>query len=88
MEEFLRPRAVTQTKFASSLHVRVQHVNAIVKGRRAITAPVAILLAGALGTTPEFWMNIQVQHDLWAARFDPRLCSSARSSTRRRAPRP
>jgi addiction module HigA family antidote len=48
----------------------VQQVNLIVNGRRAITAPTALLLARALGTTAEFWMNLQTAHDLWVARVE------------------
>jgi plasmid maintenance system antidote protein VapI len=32
------------------------------------SAAMAIRLAAALGTTPELWMNMQSQHDLWRAR--------------------
>jgi addiction module HigA family antidote len=67
-EEFLHPLGWTQTKLAERMGLsHVQQVNLIVNGRRAITAPTALLLARAFDTTPEFWMNLQVAHDLWLA---------------------
>jgi antitoxin HigA-1 len=64
MEEFLRPAGITQSRLAEHLGIPVQRVNEIVKGKRGISADTAWLLAGALGTTPEFWLNLQANHDL------------------------
>jgi addiction module HigA family antidote len=47
--------------------VPIQRINLLVNDRRAVTAETAILLAKALGTTPEFWMNLQTQCDLWTS---------------------
>jgi addiction module HigA family antidote len=54
--------------FARTLGISVQRVNEIVKGKRGITPETAWLFAAALVTTPEFWMNLQSQHDLARAR--------------------
>ncbi|MBL8803162.1 MAG: HigA family addiction module antidote protein [Planctomycetes bacterium] len=67
-EEFLQPLSVTQVDLAAHLGVPLQRVNEIVRGRRGVSAETAWLLAGALGTTPEFWTNLQAQHDLAANR--------------------
>jgi len=67
LEEFLRPRGLTQVELARRMDVPIQRVNTIVNGKRGITAETAILLAETLGTTPDFWMNVQVAHDLWLA---------------------
>jgi len=64
LEEFLRPAGVTQSLLAAHLAIPVQRVNEIVKGKRGISADTAWLLAGALGTTPEFWLNLQATYDL------------------------
>ncbi len=58
---------LTQTKLAERMGVHVQQVNAIARDRQAVTARTAVMLARALGTTPEFWMNLQVARDLWFA---------------------
>jgi len=42
-------------------------VNTIINGKRGITAETAILLSEALNTSPEFWMGLQANHDLWTA---------------------
>ncbi len=67
LEEFLRPRGVTQVELASRMGVPIQRVNTIVNGKRGVTAETAILLAEALDTTPEFWMGLQADFDLWHA---------------------
>jgi addiction module HigA family antidote len=67
-EEFLDPMGVTQVDLAAHLGVPLQRVNEIVRGRRGVSAETAWLLAGALGTTPEFWTNLQAQHDLAASK--------------------
>jgi len=64
LHEFLVPMEVTQVRLAAHLGVPVQRINELVKGKRGITPDTAWLLAGALGTTPDFWMNLQAQYDL------------------------
>jgi addiction module HigA family antidote len=68
LEEFLKPLGMTQVALAEKMSVPIQRVNTLVNGKRGVTAETAILLADALGTTPEFWMNLQVAFDLWHAR--------------------
>ena len=63
-EEFLDPMGLTQVAFAAHIGVPVQRVNEIVRGKRGITPASAWLLSQALGTTPEFWLNLQANHDL------------------------
>jgi antitoxin HigA-1 len=64
LEEFLVPREITQTGLAAHLKVPVQRINELINGKRGVTPETAWLLATALDTTPEFWMNLQAQHDL------------------------
>ncbi|HNT53849.1 MAG TPA: HigA family addiction module antitoxin [Anaerolineaceae bacterium] len=64
LEEFLIPLEITQVTLAKHLGIPVQRVNEIVRGKRGITPDTAWLLAQAFGTTPEFWMNLQVAYDL------------------------
>ena len=67
-EEFLQPLGLTQVKLAEHLGVPVQRVNELIRGKRGVTPNTAWLFAGAFGTTPEFWSNLQVNHDLVQAR--------------------
>lgn len=64
LEEFLRPLGISQVDFARHLGVPVQRVNEIVRGRRGVSAETAWLFSLALGTTPEFWLTLQANHDL------------------------
>jgi len=66
LEEFLVPLEISQVELAAHIGVPVQRVNEIVRGRRGVSPESAWLLAQALGTTPEFWVNLQTAHDLAA----------------------
>ena len=58
-EKFLLPLRVTQTALAKHIGVPVRRVNEIVRGKRAVSPETAQLLAAALATSAEFWMNAQ-----------------------------
>ena len=66
VEEFLKPKEISQTAFATQLGISLQRVNEIATGKRGVTADTAWRFAAALGTTPQFWMNLQVNYDLQA----------------------
>ena len=68
LEEFLVPMRMTQVDLANTLAIPIQRINTIINRKRGITAETAILLANALGTTPEFWMHLQVAWDLHEAK--------------------
>jgi len=67
-DEFLRPRGLTQAALARALHIPLNRVNEMVRGKRGITPESAILLGDYFGNSPEFWMNLQSAHDLSQAR--------------------
>ena len=69
-KDFLEPLGLTQRALAAHIGVPVQRINEIVRGKRGISPETAWLLSQALGTTPEFWLNLQANHDLsstWTA---------------------
>jgi addiction module HigA family antidote len=66
-EEFLEPMGLTQRDLADGIHVPYQRVNELVNQRRGITPSTALRLAKFLGTTPEYWMNLQLRWDLFHA---------------------
>jgi addiction module HigA family antidote len=79
-EEFLKPLGLTQVALAEHLGVPVQRINELVRGKRGVTPETAWLLAGAFGTTPDFWVNLQTAHDLAVTRPTqsvPRLAKAA-----------
>lgn len=67
-EEFLVPMGMTVYALAKSLHVPATRIDQIVKERRSITGDTALRLAKRFGTSAEFWMRLQADYDLRAAR--------------------
>ncbi len=65
LKEFLEPLGVSQKAFAEHLKWTYARLNEIVKGRRGVSADSALALGEALGTGPEFWLNLQRDWDLW-----------------------
>jgi antitoxin HigA-1 len=63
-EEFLTPAKVSQRAFAKRLGWTVAKLNELIKGKRGVTADSALDLADELGTSPEVWLNLQMQFDL------------------------
>mgnify|MGYP003366121150 CR=1 FL=1 len=68
-EEFMAPLGLSARALARDLGVPSNRLTAILSGDRRITADTAILLAERFGTTAEFWMNLQMVHDLEEARL-------------------
>ena len=64
LEDYLKPAGITVNRLAMDIRVPVSRVYEIVSGRRAITADTALRLARYLGTSPEFWMNLQAKYEL------------------------
>jgi addiction module HigA family antidote len=64
LEEFLKPLGLTQVALAKHLRVPTQRINELVRERRGVTSETAWLLAQAFKTSPEFWVNLQSNHDL------------------------
>ena len=67
LEDFLKPKGMSQIDLASKMGVSVQRVNTLINGKRDVSAETAVLLARTLKTTPEFWMNLQTALDLYVA---------------------
>lgn len=51
-------------RLAKDLRVPPRRINEIVLGKRGISADTALRLGRYLGTTSEFWLNLQSHHDL------------------------
>jgi len=67
LEEFLKPLGLTQVTAAARMGIPLNRLNEIVRRRRGMTADTALRLARLLGTSPEFWMNLQTAWDLYHA---------------------
>ena len=70
LEEFLKPLEMTQVAFAEHIGIPIQRVNEIVRGKKGVTPETAWLFSQAFGTTPQFWLNLQIAHDLARSRPD------------------
>lgn len=66
-EEFLKPKGFTLTQVAGYLRVPPRRMTGLISGKQGVTAELAWGLADLLGTTPEFWMNLQTAWDLYHA---------------------
>ena len=66
-EGWLAPLDLSVTAAAARLGVTRKTLSAILNGHAGISAEMAVLLAKLLGTSAEFWLILQVHHDLWEA---------------------
>ncbi len=67
LEEFLKPYGISQNKLALDIRVPANRINAIINGKREITADTAIRLGKYFKTGPEFWLNLQSLYNLQTA---------------------
>ena len=84
LKEFLEPLGVSQTAFAKHLRISIQRLNELIKGKRGMTPETAWLLAQALGTSPQVWLNLQTNYAL--ARNRPQRTVKRLPNMRRAVP--
>ena len=58
----------TVAEAAERLGVTRAHLSRILNGRAGVSAAMSLRLSAALGTSPEFWLKMQMQYELWQAR--------------------
>jgi len=66
-DEFLGPFDLTQKQLADHLSCDIKVINRIINGRAAVSAEMALKLAHALHTSPDFWLNAQKAVDIYKA---------------------
>ena len=66
--DYLEPLALSVTAAAKALGVTRKTLSALVNESAGVSPAMAHRLSRALNTTPEFWLNLQAQYDLWQAR--------------------
>ena len=64
LEEFLKPMGLSQNRLALDIRVPARRINEIVHGKRRVTADTALRLARYFGTSPQFWLGLQMDYDL------------------------
>jgi addiction module HigA family antidote len=74
-EVYLEPHSLTGRDLASKLGVAPSTLNRILQGRSGISPEMALRLSKALGRSPESWMAMQDNYELWHARLSVDLDS-------------
>ena len=67
-ETYLEPFAYSCRFLAKQLDVASSTLNRILKGQSGITPKMALRLSKAVGRSPESWLAMQDNHDLWQAK--------------------
>jgi len=63
-ELYIKPHQLTITEVAEALGVARKNLYAIINGDYAVSVEMAFKLSKAFDTTPEFWLQAQMNHDL------------------------
>jgi addiction module HigA family antidote len=72
-EVYLEPFGLSSRGLAGSLAVSPSTLNRIITGKSGISPEMALRLSKALGRSPESWLTMQAQYDLWQAQKNTRL---------------
>lgn len=66
LEEFLKPLGFgAQAKAARAMKMSTVRLNEVCLGKRPVTAETALLIAALTGTSPQMWLHLQADYDLW-----------------------
>ena len=66
-EMYLEPLVVSVSDFSAVIGVARRTVSLIINGHSGISIEMALRLSKALDTTPELWLNMQRDYDMWFA---------------------
>ena len=67
-EDILDEYCLTQKQLAERLGVSRRSVNELITERRAVSTEMAMRLSELTGQTPDYWLNLQRQFDVWKLR--------------------
>jgi addiction module HigA family antidote len=67
LKEILDELEISQAVFARAVGLSAMRISHVVKGKRPITAEMALLFGKAFGQTPQYWLNLQATYDLKTA---------------------
>lgn len=68
LEDELEARSIKKSVFAAQLGMKVSHFSELLHGKRHVSAATALKLETLLDIPAEYWMRIQVYHDLFVER--------------------
>lgn len=72
----LEPLSISITDFAKILGVSRKTASKIVNERGSVTPDMALRLSRAFDTSPDLWLNLQKNYDLWHAAHDSKAWQS------------
>lgn len=67
LAEELAERKMTGSDLARALNIPQNRVSEILNGKRSITVDTALRLAQWIGSSPQYWLNLQQIYDLRVA---------------------
>lgn len=67
-ELYLEPFGITGRQLSAKLGVSPSTLNRILNGSSGLSSEMALRLSKALGRSPESWLALQDNYDLWQAR--------------------
>ena len=65
---YLEPNTLSGRELAVKLGVAASTLSRVLNGASGVTPEMALRLSKALGRSPESWLSMQYNHDLWHAR--------------------
>ena len=66
----IEPLGLSVTEAAKSLGITRKTLSALLNGRSGISSEMALRLSKVFGRTPEGWLKLQIQYDLWKTQKD------------------
>lgn len=64
-EDFLAELNMAPEELAAQAEIPIGHIEALLAEQEDFSISDAVRIAQALGTTPDFWINLQVRYDQW-----------------------
>lgn len=83
-EDFLKPLGLSQRQLADAIGVSYPRLNEIVNGHRGVSPDTAVRLAAFFGTSPEVWMGLQADLELYEAQKEAERAGTLRMIERAR----
>lgn len=72
-EVYLVPNKLSGRELAAKLGVAASTLNRVLTGASGVSPEMALRLSKALGRSPESWLAMQYNHDLWQAKRHVKL---------------
>jgi addiction module HigA family antidote len=70
---YLKPHGIAGRELALKLDVSPSTLNRILTGKSGVSPEMALRLAKCLGRSPESWLTMQMNYDLWVAKRQVKL---------------